>query len=110
MIALPFSDTPIINRNKEFRKKAAAGGGRRSSLGMRGRRASSLVRSPRMGVLGRALFWEDFGARSEFSDWFAREDAPRPPIPVVLQPNPRNIDYEKKIEELEARIERLLVL
>lgn len=41
-IALPFSDTPIINRNKELRKKGAAGG-RRSSLGMRGRRASSLI-------------------------------------------------------------------
>ena len=43
MIALPFSDTPIINRNKEFRKKGGASGGRRSSLGMRGRRASSLI-------------------------------------------------------------------
>lgn len=43
MIALPFSDTPIINRNKEFRKKGGAAGGRRSSLGMRGRRASSLI-------------------------------------------------------------------
>ena len=41
-IALPFSDTPIINRNKEMRKKT---GGRRSSLGMRGRRASSLLDS-----------------------------------------------------------------
>lgn len=41
-IALPFSDTPIINRNKELRKKGAASG-RRSSLGMRGRRASSLI-------------------------------------------------------------------
>jgi kinetochore protein Mis13/DSN1 len=43
MIALPFSDTPIINRNKEFRKKGGASGSRRSSLGMRGRRASSLI-------------------------------------------------------------------
>jgi kinetochore protein Mis13/DSN1 len=42
-IALPFSDTPIINRNKEFRKKTGNGGQRRSSLGMRGRRASSLI-------------------------------------------------------------------
>ena len=47
MIALPTSDTPVINRNKEMRRKgaAAAGGGRRSSLGMRGRRASSLIES-----------------------------------------------------------------
>lgn len=40
-IALPFSDTPIINRNRELRK--GGGGARRSSLGMRGRRASSLI-------------------------------------------------------------------
>ena len=49
---------------------------------------------------------KDFGARSEFSDWFAREDAPKPPVPVVLQPNPRNLDYDAKIAALEARIER----
>lgn len=36
-IALPFADTPIIRRNKEMRDN------RRSSLGMRGRRASSLI-------------------------------------------------------------------
>jgi kinetochore protein Mis13/DSN1 len=40
-IALPFSDTPIINRNKELRRKGTSG--RRSSLGLRGRRASSLI-------------------------------------------------------------------
>ena len=39
-IALPFADTPIIRRNKEMRKTNA---NRRSSLGMRGRRASSLI-------------------------------------------------------------------
>lgn len=44
VIALPFSDTPIINRNKELRKKGGTGQ-RRSSLGMRGRRASSLIDS-----------------------------------------------------------------
>ncbi len=41
-IALPFADTPIIRRNQEMRK-GAANGSRRSSLGMRGRRASSLI-------------------------------------------------------------------
>lgn len=41
-IALPMSDTPIINRNKEMRKKGG-NGNRRSSLGSRGRRASSLI-------------------------------------------------------------------
>lgn len=44
VITLPFSDTPIINRNKELRKKGGTGQ-RRSSLGMRGRRASSLIDS-----------------------------------------------------------------
>jgi kinetochore protein Mis13/DSN1 len=41
-IALPFADTPIIKRNKEMRK-ASADSSRRSSTGMRGRRASSLI-------------------------------------------------------------------
>ncbi|KAM0720922.1 hypothetical protein Q7P37_003207 [Cladosporium fusiforme] len=41
-IALPFADTPIIKRNKEMRK-ASADTNRRSSSGMRGRRASSLI-------------------------------------------------------------------
>ena len=43
-IALPFADTPIIRRNKEMRK-GASNGSRRSSLGNRGRRASSLIDS-----------------------------------------------------------------
>ena len=41
-IALPFADTPIQRRNKEMR---ANSGQRRSSLGNRGRRASSLIDS-----------------------------------------------------------------
>lgn len=41
-ITLPISDTPIINRNKEMRKKGGKSN-RRSSLGSRGRRASSLI-------------------------------------------------------------------
>ncbi|OJI88133.1 hypothetical protein ASPTUDRAFT_136313 [Aspergillus tubingensis CBS 134.48] len=45
-IALPLADTPVIQRNKEMRgKKSVKGGNRRSSLGMRGRRASSLIDS-----------------------------------------------------------------
>ena len=42
-IALPFADTPIIRRNKEMRK--GNNESRRSSLSMRGRRASSLIDS-----------------------------------------------------------------
>ena len=44
MIALPMSDTPINQRNKEFRKNGSSSG-RRSSLGSRGRRASQLQES-----------------------------------------------------------------
>ena len=41
-IALPFQDTPVIRRNKDMRK-STADGHRRSSSGMRGQRASSLI-------------------------------------------------------------------
>ncbi|KAI1327273.1 hypothetical protein F5Y16DRAFT_372523 [Xylariaceae sp. FL0255] len=161
-IALPFSDTPVINRNKEMRKKT---GNRRSSLGMRGRRASSLIESGHTAIphrevdaadfykhieaeglteprrMKQLLTWcaerslsekppigssnsnailgaraiqdqllKDFAARSEFSDWFAREDdgpdVPKPP-PAVVKPNPRNIEFDEKIVELEERIKRL---
>ncbi|GAD94625.1 Mis12-Mtw1 domain protein [Paecilomyces variotii No. 5] len=44
-IALPAADTPVIRRNKEMRTDKAKKGQRRSSLGMRGRRASSLIDS-----------------------------------------------------------------
>ena len=43
-IMLPFADTPVITRNKEMRK-GSKDGHRRSSTGMRGRRASSLMDS-----------------------------------------------------------------
>ena len=43
-ISLPFADTPVIRRNQEMRK-GSGDGQRRSSLGMRGRRASSLIDS-----------------------------------------------------------------
>lgn len=43
-IMLPFADTPVITRNKEMRK-ASKEGHRRSSTGLRGRRASSLIES-----------------------------------------------------------------
>ncbi|KAJ5115773.1 hypothetical protein N7456_000121 [Penicillium angulare] len=43
-IPLPAADTPVIQRNKELRG-AKGKGRRRSSLGMRGRRASSLIDS-----------------------------------------------------------------
>ena len=47
-IPLPLSDTPVIRRNKAMRLgggRSSAGGRRRSSAGLRGRRASSLIES-----------------------------------------------------------------
>lgn len=175
-ITLPMSDTPIINRNKEMRKKGT--GDRRSSLGSRGRRASSLIESgqtalphrevkpaqfykhieaeglteprrmkqlltwcgeralsekPRHGTVnssvihgGESTRWagddefteakcraaraiqdqllKDFGSRSEFSDWFSRDDGPK--APLVLKPNPRNTELDEKMAQLEKNIKR----
>ncbi|CAK7266467.1 hypothetical protein SEPCBS57363_002108 [Sporothrix epigloea] len=166
-IALPFSDTPIINRNKELRRK---NGQRRSSVGMRGRRASSLIDNghsalphrevspaefyklieaeglPEPRRMRQLLMWcgeralsekpphgsanssallgaraiqdqllKDFANKAEFSNWFGRDDVldetsdntNKPKKPVILKPNPRNIEHEEKIAELEARIKRL---
>ncbi|EER38601.1 Mis12-Mtw1 family protein [Histoplasma capsulatum H143] len=44
-IALPFADTPVIQKNKEMRMEKSQKGQRRSSLGRRGRRASWLIES-----------------------------------------------------------------
>ncbi|CAG9999454.1 unnamed protein product [Clonostachys byssicola] len=155
-IALPMSDTPIINRNKEMRKK---GSNRRSSLGSRGRRASSLIESGQTAIphrevnpaefykhieegltetrrMKQLLTWcgeralavkpahgtknssiihgaraiqdqllKDFSVRSEFSDWFSRDEGPK--APVILKPNPRNIELDEKMAQLEANIQRL---
>lgn len=47
---------------------------------------------------------KDFAARSEFSDWFSRDDAPK--APVVLKPNPRNTELDEKVAQLEENIKR----
>ncbi len=56
-ISLPFADTPVIRRNQEMRK-GSGDGQRRSSLGMRGRRASSLIDSGKSN--GRSLLRNDY--------------------------------------------------
>ncbi|PHH68932.1 hypothetical protein CDD80_7124 [Ophiocordyceps camponoti-rufipedis] len=57
-IALPMSDTPVINRNKEMRRKGPSN--RRSSLGSRGRRASSLIDSGQAALPHREVDSADF--------------------------------------------------
>ena len=47
---------------------------------------------------------KDFASRSDFSDWFSREDEPS--RAVKLKPNPRNIELDAKIAQLEEKIQR----
>jgi len=174
MISLPFSDTPVINRNKELRKKG--GSTRRSSLGMRGRRASSLIDNGHSAIphhevetsefykhieadglgeprrMKQLLMWngeralgekhshgdpdsaailagkkthstdldlrlrvaargikesllKDFANKSQFSDWFSREESTIP-TKIIKKPNPRNVEIEENLAGLEARIKR----
>ncbi|KAL7275717.1 hypothetical protein RUND412_001326 [Rhizina undulata] len=56
-VQLPVSDTPIIRKNQEFRKVQ---GNRRSSVGMRGRRASSLMDSGKIAEPHAEIAHEDF--------------------------------------------------
>lgn len=58
-IALPFADTPIQRRNKEMRKTSAEGH-RRSSTGMRGKRASSVIDEGRGNGKSSSIFSEPF--------------------------------------------------
>ncbi|KAI6784373.1 uncharacterized protein J7T54_006418 [Emericellopsis cladophorae] len=157
-ITLPMSDTPVINRNKEMRKKGGAN--RRSSLGSRGRRASSLIENgssalphrevkpadfykhieaeglPEPRRMKQLLTWcgeralsekpphgtlnssvihgaraiqeqllKDFGAKSEFSNWFSRDEGRK--ARAVLKPNPRNTELDEKLVQLEENVKRL---
>ncbi|PLB53390.1 hypothetical protein P170DRAFT_445150 [Aspergillus steynii IBT 23096] len=73
-IALPMADTPVIQRNKEMRGQTKAGkGNRRSSLGMRGRRASSLIDSG----ASNALPHKEVGT-AEFYKHIASDGLPEP--------------------------------
>ncbi|KAL4980795.1 Mis12-Mtw1 protein family-domain-containing protein [Aspergillus desertorum] len=161
-IALPVADTPVIQRNKEMRGKKSGKGSRRSSLSMRGRRASSLIDSGASNALPhdkvdtaefykhiaadglveprrmrQLLIWcgtralldkpsgsrsgdesarlaarviqeelvKDFASKSELSNWFSREDTA--PTVVVKKANPKNVQNQDKIKELEEQIQKL---
>ncbi|KAG5922421.1 hypothetical protein E4U42_005461 [Claviceps africana] len=158
-IALPMNDTPIINRNKEMRKKGGKSN-RRSSLGSRGRRASSLIDNGQSAIphrevearefykhiagdlpeprrMKQLLMWcgeramperqrgkgnseavlgaraiqdqilKDFAVRSDYSNWFDRDNDAPPPSTAALLPNPRNVELDDKLAALEAKIQRL---
>ncbi|KAK1058130.1 hypothetical protein LTR33_013479 [Friedmanniomyces endolithicus] len=167
-ITLPFQDTPVIRRNKEMRK-GGDNGHRRSSSGMRGRRASSMMDEGRGNALPHSevptaefykhisadlteprrmrclLGWcgtralppkpeapkdssqasslefqalqaarviqaelsNDLVTNGTLSDWFSRDEAVPPAIPLRKAPNPRNIANAAKAEELERELERL---
>ncbi|TKA80177.1 hypothetical protein B0A55_03591 [Friedmanniomyces simplex] len=167
-ITLPFQDTPVIRRNKEMRKGGDEGH-RRSSSGMRGRRASSMIDEGRGNALPHTevptaefykhisvdlteprrmrclLGWcgtralppkpeapkdssqasslefqalqaarviqaelsNDLVTKGTLSDWFSRDEAAPPAIPLRKAPNPRNVANAAKAEELERELERL---
>ncbi|CCU76364.1 kinetochore protein mis13 [Blumeria hordei DH14] len=159
VVQLPWSDTPVIDRNKEFRKKAG-GSARRSSLGMRGRRASSLINNGHSAIphrevetkdfykyieaeglseprrMKQLLVWssercmgpkplhgdpdsaaelaarhikeallKEFSSRSEYSDWFSRDETT--PTKIVKLPNPRNVELENSLAIVESRLKLL---
>lgn len=49
---------------------------------------------------------KDLANKSELSDWFTREDAPEPVVPLPEKPNPKNSQNAEKIAELEEQIRR----
>lgn len=51
---------------------------------------------------------KDFGNKSEFSDWFNREETA--PTKIVKKPNPRNVEIEENLAGLEERIKRYAIL
>ncbi|KAL4998321.1 Mis12-Mtw1 protein family-domain-containing protein [Aspergillus recurvatus] len=161
-IALPVADTPVIQRNREMRGKKSGKGSRRSSLSMRGRRASSLIDSGASNALPhdkvntaefykhiaadglveprrmrQLLIWcgtralldkpsgsrsgdesarlaarviqeelvKEFASNPELSNWFSREDTA--PTVVVKKANPKNVQNQEKIKELEEQIQKL---
>ncbi|KAH8796564.1 Mis12-Mtw1 protein family-domain-containing protein [Hyaloscypha finlandica] len=136
VVSLPFSDTPIINRNKELRKKGGNGARRmETSEFYKHIEAEGLSEPRRMKQL---LTWtgercmgekpshgnedntaelsarmikesllKDFANKSEFSDWFSREESAPPPTKVIKKPNPRNIELEENLVGLEARLKLL---
>ncbi|KAL4809947.1 Mis12-Mtw1 protein family-domain-containing protein [Aspergillus unguis] len=160
-ITLPAADTPVIQKNREMRGKKSSKG-RRDSLSMRGRRASSLIDSGASNALPhkkvdpaefykhiaadglveprrmrQLLIWcgtramvdkpsgsrsgdesarlaarviqeeliKDFSSNSELHNWFSREDTA--PTVVVKKANPKNVQNQEKIKELEEQIQKL---
>jgi kinetochore protein Mis13/DSN1 len=68
--------------------------------------AEALTSYPARAIQDQLL--KDFQSRPDFSDWFSRDDEPSAPVTKVQ--NPRNAELEQKIQELERRIKRHVVL
>lgn len=49
---------------------------------------------------------KDLANKSELSDWFSREDASTPAVPLPERPNPKNVLNVEKITELEEQVKR----
>jgi kinetochore protein Mis13/DSN1 len=48
---------------------------------------------------------KEFSSNSELSNWFGREDT-TPPTVVVKKVNPKNVQNQDKIKELEEQIQK----
>lgn len=52
----------------------------------------------------------DLVSNGTLSDWFSRDEASTPQIPMRKKANPRNIANATKAEELERELERCTIL
>lgn len=50
--------------------------------------------------------FKEFSTRPEFSNWLVRDQSVAPAGGRAMEPNPRNIELDKKMASLEARIQR----
>ena len=51
---------------------------------------------------------KDFVSRSEFSDWFSRNDDTHR-TEAILKSNPRNFEMDKRLASLEENIDRFVI-
>jgi len=99
-IALPFADTPIIRRNKEMRRGSGQGH-RRSSTGIRGRRASSLIDS---GASNGAVFNFPINSRTPNSPNSEQSSSESNPFPTKYAAEEQKADkfYDAAVPHAEV--------
>lgn len=51
----------------------------------------------------------DIANKSELSDWFSREEAPAPVVPLPERPHPKNVDNAARIANVEEQLKRYVL-